>query len=226
MSTVHRVRVPEGYRVPIHPAHDTSTGPVGYLELVAGLEIDPDSVVCLVVKVDRVESVDAAGAVTGGVNVLEGLGEIAGLVPAGDIDLRPIEVRLRDGADPGWRTGTPDGEAIVWWWPEDDDLRQEFGDQPLLALWMPSGAPDTGGMWSPVEPIDPDTDGYSNLPGDRWRPVVVPPVPREITPRAGTCRVCGCTEEKACAPDGCGWTDATRTLCTSCGPSGLIVVPR
>ncbi len=34
-------------------------------------------------------------------------------------------------------------------------------------------------------------------------------------PRAGTCRVCGCTEAAACA-GGCGWADTTKTLCTSC----------
>jgi ParB family chromosome partitioning protein len=34
-------------------------------------------------------------------------------------------------------------------------------------------------------------------------------------PKPGTCRVCGCTEHDPC-PEGCGWADAGRTLCTSC----------
>lgn len=29
------------------------------------------------------------------------------------------------------------------------------------------------------------------------------------------CHVCGCTDGRAC-PGGCGWTDATHTLCTAC----------
>lgn len=34
-----------------------------------------------------------------------------------------------------------------------------------------------------------------------------------ITP--GVCAVCGCSEPFAC-DGGCGWADATRTLCTRC----------
>lgn len=29
------------------------------------------------------------------------------------------------------------------------------------------------------------------------------------------CRICGCTQENPC-PEGCAWTDKTRTLCTAC----------
>lgn len=36
--------------------------------------------------------------------------------------------------------------------------------------------------------------------------------------QAGTCMMCGCTETAACA-GGCGWADATRTLCTRCAES-------
>lgn len=40
-------------------------------------------------------------------------------------------------------------------------------------------------------------------------------------PQPGTCRICGCTEDRACvtqtdgSPNGtpCGWADHTRTLC-------------
>lgn len=36
----------------------------------------------------------------------------------------------------------------------------------------------------------------------------------------GTCAVCGCTEDNPCRSrfDGvvCGWSDASRTLCTAC----------
>ncbi len=31
----------------------------------------------------------------------------------------------------------------------------------------------------------------------------------------GTCRDCGCTDERAC-PEGCGWADEGHTLCTAC----------
>lgn len=34
-------------------------------------------------------------------------------------------------------------------------------------------------------------------------------------PRAGVCRLCGCTEERAC-PGGCSWANATRTICSRC----------
>jgi len=34
-------------------------------------------------------------------------------------------------------------------------------------------------------------------------------------PAAGTCRVCGCTDEYGC-DDGCAWADAEHTLCTNC----------
>jgi ParB/RepB/Spo0J family partition protein len=36
----------------------------------------------------------------------------------------------------------------------------------------------------------------------------------------GTCRKCGCTEEKACAA-GCAWADGTQTRCTACFPPKL-----
>ena len=36
----------------------------------------------------------------------------------------------------------------------------------------------------------------------------------------GFCRVCGCTDEDGCSPDGagisCRWTDYARTLCSRC----------
>lgn len=33
----------------------------------------------------------------------------------------------------------------------------------------------------------------------------------------GVCRVCECTDERACA-GGCYWVDATHTLCSACEP--------
>jgi len=39
---------------------------------------------------------------------------------------------------------------------------------------------------------------------------------------AGVCTGCGCSQYDACPGDvgeGCGWVDATRTRCTSCGPA-------
>lgn len=34
-------------------------------------------------------------------------------------------------------------------------------------------------------------------------------------PTPGTCRVCGCTDSRACR-GGCCWTDEARTLCSGC----------
>jgi hypothetical protein len=31
----------------------------------------------------------------------------------------------------------------------------------------------------------------------------------------GTCRVCGCTDERACPPT-CAWADVEHTLCSRC----------
>jgi hypothetical protein len=49
----------------------------------------------------------------------------------------------------------------------------------------------------------------------------------------GVCRFCGCSEQDACfvdgpcGPEGCAWTDATRSVCTTCAPAakaeGIIV---
>lgn len=36
----------------------------------------------------------------------------------------------------------------------------------------------------------------------------------------GTCRVCGCTSERAC-DEGCAWIDAERTLCSACAEGGM-----
>ena len=32
----------------------------------------------------------------------------------------------------------------------------------------------------------------------------------------GRCRVCHCTDAEGCPPDGCSWTDPSRTLCDHC----------
>lgn len=37
-------------------------------------------------------------------------------------------------------------------------------------------------------------------------------------PASGTCRKCGCTEDKACA-GGCSWMDAKKTCCSRCFPN-------
>lgn len=40
-----------------------------------------------------------------------------------------------------------------------------------------------------------------------------------LVPIPGVCRICGCTDSKACLGDGgeyCAWADDTRTLCTFC----------
>lgn len=36
----------------------------------------------------------------------------------------------------------------------------------------------------------------------------------EIKP--GTCRVCGCTEDRACEPFSCTWVDPEQTICSVC----------
>jgi hypothetical protein len=38
---------------------------------------------------------------------------------------------------------------------------------------------------------------------------------RELRPRRGVCRKCGCTDARACE-GGCAWADETQTLCTRC----------
>ncbi|MDR1883708.1 MAG: hypothetical protein LBR26_13130 [Prevotella sp.] len=38
-------------------------------------------------------------------------------------------------------------------------------------------------------------------------------------PEAGTCKICGCTDENACMDSWygpCWWTDETQTLCSHC----------
>lgn len=41
---------------------------------------------------------------------------------------------------------------------------------------------------------------------------------------AGTCRMCECTEEQACA-GGCRWVDESRTLCSACDKASEIAAP-
>lgn len=38
-------------------------------------------------------------------------------------------------------------------------------------------------------------------------------------PVVGVCRVCGCTDDRAC-PGGCSWADARHTICSSCEGRG------
>jgi hypothetical protein len=37
----------------------------------------------------------------------------------------------------------------------------------------------------------------------------------QLTLVSGTCRWCGCTQERACAA-GCSWANADQTLCSEC----------
>lgn len=51
---------------------------------------------------------------------------------------------------------------------------------------------------------------------------------KKKAPRAGTCRVCRCTDERACA-GGCSWANGERTLCTTCRDTdrvGMAIVSR
>lgn len=41
---------------------------------------------------------------------------------------------------------------------------------------------------------------------------------RPYKPKPGTCRKCGCTNERACPGTGCAWANDERTLCTACLP--------
>jgi hypothetical protein len=36
-----------------------------------------------------------------------------------------------------------------------------------------------------------------------------------MSAQAGTCRFCGCSEDRAC-PGGCSWADKARTVCSRC----------
>jgi len=38
---------------------------------------------------------------------------------------------------------------------------------------------------------------------------------------AGTCKYCGCSEQRAC-PGGCTWSDETRTVCAPCADGEII----
>lgn len=38
---------------------------------------------------------------------------------------------------------------------------------------------------------------------------------RFTLPQYGTCRVCGCEDDRAC-PGGCSWVDAEHTICSAC----------
>lgn len=45
----------------------------------------------------------------------------------------------------------------------------------------------------------------------------------EVSPPAGVCRMCGCTDHSACkmpasANGACRWVDASHTLCSRCAP--------
>jgi len=53
---------------------------------------------------------------------------------------------------------------------------------------------------------------------NREAPAVQTSAPKK--PTRGTCRKCGCTEEKACG-GGCGWADSSETRCTACFPPKL-----
>ena len=40
-------------------------------------------------------------------------------------------------------------------------------------------------------------------------------MPTHATPPTGICRVCGCTQTRACNPP-CSWVDMSRTKCSAC----------
>lgn len=44
----------------------------------------------------------------------------------------------------------------------------------------------------------------------------------EARPQPGICRVCGCTQDRACL-QGCAWADKTKTLCTTCASVACMV---
>jgi hypothetical protein len=43
----------------------------------------------------------------------------------------------------------------------------------------------------------------------------IEPEMRWVAARRGVCRVCGCTDERACA-EGCSWANRERTVCSAC----------
>jgi ParB family chromosome partitioning protein len=50
---------------------------------------------------------------------------------------------------------------------------------------------------------------------DEVAPVEKPKSADAVKPTRGTCRKCGCTEEKACV-GGCGWIDKSESRCSTC----------
>jgi hypothetical protein len=52
--------------------------------------------------------------------------------------------------------------------------------------------------------------------GEPWRVGDPTPPPLPARPsRPGTCRYCGCSDDRAC-PGGCGWVDEIHTICSAC----------
>jgi ParB family chromosome partitioning protein len=78
--------------------------------------------------------------------------------------------------------------------------REQFGKQ------MKAFGIDVGAVLNEAAPVEKPAVQTSAKSGGK--------------PKKGTCRKCGCTEEKACA-SGCGWSDGTKTRCTACFPPKL-----
>jgi hypothetical protein len=48
-------------------------------------------------------------------------------------------------------------------------------------------------------------------------------IPKPKGPKRGVCRVCGCTDLRAC-PGGCRWADKEHTVCTQCVARALVLM--
>ena len=72
------------------------------------------------------------------------------------------------------------------------------------------------------ELLSPTAARSSRRATSKSRRRTVPTLARPSEPCPGTCRVCGCTDDRACIAGGaatyftCHWIDDEHTLCSSC----------
>jgi hypothetical protein len=122
------------------------------------------------------------------------------------------------------------------------DRHDEISDAKVALAWRdPGWKPDVDGRQKLGAPKTPDIalrhlaalELHGDL-GDWWRrdewtkaakafgidvaavlKAQEKPADKSTPATPGTCRECGCTDAEACE-DGCGWADATETLCDRC----------
>lgn len=125
------------------------------------------------------------------------------------------KVVLRDGWDLGLTAksrGCDRGETLV---KKLDGLRA-----PELVALILEGAIELEFRHG-YENEDEVLTTVAALLGVDLKSTETPPAAAET--KRGTCRICGCTEDRAC-PGGCAWVDETETLCTRCAVPFDVVV--